>query len=241
VVEGLQAQIKIPKMRPCATCSGSGAEPGTQPETCARCHGSGQMILQQGFFRISRPCDGCGGAGEIIRSRCADCRGAGRIDAEQTISVSVPPGIDEGTRLRLSGEGQAGISGGPPGDLYVVISVKPDERFEREGADIHHAVPISFPQAALGSEIELETLEGKAQLAIPAGTQSGKVLRMRGKGVRTLRSSGRGDLLVHVYVEVPTRLTARERELLEQFAEESGGLGAPASRGFLDKLRDIFE
>jgi molecular chaperone DnaJ len=241
VVEGLQSQIKIPKMRPCATCAGSGAEAGTHPETCSRCHGSGQVILQQGFFRISRPCDECGGAGEVIRRRCADCRGAGRVETEQTISVTVPRGVDEGTRLRLNGEGQAGISGGPSGDLYVVISVKADERFEREGPNLHHAVPISFPQAALGAEIEVETLDGKVKLAIPAGIQSGKVLRMRGKGVPTLRSSGRGEQLVHVYVEVPTRLNARQRELLEELAEESGGLAAPASRGFLDKLRNIFE
>jgi molecular chaperone DnaJ len=143
--------------------------------------------------------------------------------------------------LRLNGEGQAGISGGPPGDLYVVISVKADGHFERDGADLHYAAPISFPQAALGAEIEVETLDGKAKLAIPAGTQSGKVLRMRGKGVPTLRSSRRGDQLVHVYVEVPTRLNACQRALLEQLAEESGGLAAPASRGFMDKLRDIFE
>ena len=177
----------------------------------------------------------------MIRRRCADCRGAGRVETEQTITVTVPPGVDDGTRLRLNSEGQAGISGGPPGDLYVVISIKADERFERDGANLHCAAPVSFPQAALGAEIEVDTLEGKAKLKIPAGTQSGKVLRMRGKGVPTLRSSGRGDQLVHVYVEVPTRLTAHQRELLEQLAEESGGLAAPASRGFLDKLRDIFE
>jgi len=241
VVEGNQSQIKIPKMRPCATCAGSGAEVGTHPETCMRCQGSGQVILQQGFFRISRPCDQCRGAGEVIQHRCADCRGAGRIETEQTISVTVPPGVDEGTRLRLNGEGQAGISGGPPGDLYIVISVKADDRFEREGANLHLAASISFPQAALGTEIDVETLDGKAKLTIPVGTQSGRVLRMRGKGVPTLRSSGRGDQLVHVYVEVPTRLNQRQRELLEEFAEESGGLAAPASRRFLDKLRDIFE
>jgi molecular chaperone DnaJ len=241
VIEGVQSQIKIPKMRPCEICSGSGAEAGTQPDTCSRCHGSGQVILQQGFFRISRPCDECGGAGEVIEHRCADCRGAGRVETEQTISVTIPPGVDEGTRLRLNGEGQAGISGGPPGDLYVVISVKVDEHFERNGGDLHYAAPISFPQAALGAEIEVETLDGAAKLAIPAGTQSGKVLRMRGKGVPTLRSSRRGDQLVHVYVEVPTRLNGRQRELLEELAEESGGLAAPASRGFMDKLRDIFE
>jgi molecular chaperone DnaJ len=241
VLEGIESQIKIPKMRSCATCAGSGAEAGTQPETCSRCHGSGQLILQQGFFRISRPCDECGGAGEVIRHRCGDCRGAGRVETEQTISVTVPPGVDEGTRLRLNGEGQAGISGGPSGDLYVVISLRADERYERDGSNLHYAAPISFPQAALGAEIEVDTLDGKAKLTIPAGTQSGKVLRMRGKGVPTLRSSSRGDQLVHVYVEVPTRLKARQRELLEQLAEESGGLAAPPSRGFLKKLRDIFE
>jgi molecular chaperone DnaJ len=241
VVEGTQAQIKIPKMRTCESCGGSGAEAGSRPEMCPSCNGSGQVILQQGFFRISRPCEGCGGAGEVIQHRCPDCRGAGRTEVEQTITVTVPPGVDDGTRLRLNGEGQAGIAGGPAGDLYVVIAIKPDERFERDGANLHCAVPVSFPQAALGAEIEVETLDGKAKLKIPAGTQSGKVLRMRGKGVSTLRSSGRGDQLVHVYVEVPTRLTARQRELLEELAEESGGLAAPTSRGFLGKLRDIFE
>jgi len=241
VIEGVQSQIKIPKMRPCTTCSGSGAEAGTRPETCARCQGSGQMILQQGFFRISRPCDECSGAGEVIRRRCGDCRGSGRVEAEQTITVTIPPGVDDGTRLRLGGEGQAGIAGGPPGDLYVVVSVKPDERFERDGGDLHYVAPVSFPQAALGAEIEVETLEGKTQLTVPSGTQSGKVLRMRGKGVPTLRSSHRGDQLVHIYVEVPTRLNARQRALLEQLAEESGGLSARPSKGFLNKLRDIFE
>jgi len=241
IVEGTKPQIRIPKMRSCSSCAGSGAEAGSRPEVCPRCHGSGQVILQQGFFRISRPCDGCGGAGEVIRHRCAECRGAGRMETEQTLTITVPPGVDDGTRLRLNGEGQAGISGGPAGDLYVVISVKADERFERDGTDLHYAAPISFPQAALGAEIVVETLDGSAKLTIPAGTQSGKVLRMRGKGVPTLRSSGRGDQLVHVYVEVPTRLNAHQRELLEEFAEESGGLAAPASRGFLDKLRDIFE
>jgi molecular chaperone DnaJ len=241
VIKGLQAQIKIPKMRPCSSCEGSGARAGTQPETCPQCRGSGQMILQQGFFRISRPCDHCAGSGQFVRERCGDCRGAGRIEGEQTIQVTVPPGVDDGTRLRLNGEGEAGISGGPPGDLYVVMSVKADPRFERDGMDLHYAAPISFPQAALGAMIEVPTLDGNVEMTIPSGIQSGKVLRLRGKGVPSLQSSGRGDQLVHVFVEVPTRLNARQRELLEELAEESGGLGSQPSRSFLDKLRDVFE
>ena len=241
VIKGLQAQIQIPKMRPCGSCEGSGARAGTSPETCPQCRGSGQMILQQGFFRISRPCDGCSGGGQIVRERCADCRGAGRIEGEQTIKVSVPPGVDDGTRLRLNGEGEAGISGGPPGDLYVVMSIKADPRFERDGVDLHYAAPVSFPQAALGAQIDVPTIDGNVEMTIPAGIQSGKVLRLRGKGVPSLQSSGRGDQLVHVFVEVPTKLNARQRELLEELAEESGGLGSQPSRSFLDKLRNVFE
>ncbi len=239
-LSGVEPQIKIPKMRPCATCKGSGARAGTQAETCARCRGAGQVILQQGFFRISRPCDDCGGAGEVIRERCSECRGSGRLEGEQTISVRVPPGVDEGTRLRLTGEGEAGVAGGPAGDLYVVISMRSDEYFERDGRDVHVAVPLSFPQAALGAEIEVKTLEGTITLTIPEGTQSGKVFRLRGKGFPSLRAAGRGDELVHVYVEVPSRLTKRQRALLEELAEESGGLASP-SPGFLDKIRNIFD
>jgi molecular chaperone DnaJ len=241
VLEGTTAQIKIPKMRPCGTCEGSGAQPGTHPETCPRCRGTGQMVMQQGFFRVSRPCDGCAGAGEILRHRCEDCRGAGRLEGEQTISVQIPGGVDEGTRLRMVGEGEAGISGGPPGDLYVVLSMKLDDRFQRDGGDVHAAVPITFPQAALGCEIDVPTLEGEVKLKIPEGTQSGRVLRLRGKGFPSLRVSARGDQLVHVYVEVPTKLNKRQRELLEELAEESGGMFAQPSKGFLGKLRDIFE
>jgi len=241
VLEAAEAQIQIPKMCVCGTCNGSGARAGTSPQTCTRCHGSGQVDHQQGFFRISRPCDACAGAGEIIRDRCHDCRGAGRVESEQTISVRVPPGVDEGTRLRLVGEGEAGVAGGPPGDLYVVVSLKRHPLFERDGPDIHCQVPIQFVQAALGAEIEVPTIEGKVKLHIPAGTQAGKVMRMRGKGLRTLRSSARGDQLVHIFVETPTKLTARQRELLEAFADESDTGISPVTKGFLDKLRDLFE
>lgn len=240
VVGGLEAQIQIPKTRPCGSCRGSGARPGTAPETCPRCGGAGQVVLQQGFFRISRPCDVCSGAGEVVRERCGECRGAGRIEALQSIRVKVPAGIDEGTRLRITGEGEAGIAGGPPGDLFVVIAVKPHPFFQREGQDLHCEVPIAFVRAALGGEVEVPTLEGKVALRIPEGTQSGKVMRLRGKGLPSLRSSARGDQLVHVFVEVPTKLTKGQRELLEQFAEESGDEVSPVTKSFLEKLRDLF-
>jgi molecular chaperone DnaJ len=241
VLEGTESRIEIPKMRVCGTCDGSGARAGTSPETCGRCHGSGQVDLQQGFFRISRPCDACSGVGEIVRERCQDCRGAGRVESEQAITVRVPAGVDEGTRLRLSGEGEAGVSGGPPGDLYVVITLKKHSLFERDGADIHCEVPIQFAQAALGAEIEVPTLEGKVKLQIPPGTQSGKVMHLRGKGLRTVWSSARGDQLVHIFVETPTKMTERQRELLEAFAEESDTTVSPRTKGFLDKLRDLFD
>jgi molecular chaperone DnaJ len=241
VLEGTEAAIQIPKMRPCGTCSGSGARPGTRPEPCPRCHGAGQVVLQQGFFRISRPCDQCAGAGEIVRERCPECRGSGRLEGLQSIRVKVPAGVEDGMRLRLSGEGEAGIAGGPPGDLFVVISIKQHPLFEREGPDVHCQVPVSFVQAALGDEIDVPTLEGKVKLRVPEGTQTGKVLRLRGKGLPGLRSSARGDHLLHIFVEVPTKLTKRQRELLEEFATESGADVSPVTKGFLEKLRDLFE
>lgn len=241
VLDGLDAKITIPKMRGCNTCSGSGARPGTGRETCSRCHGTGQMIFQQGFFRISRPCDACAGAGEIIRERCTDCRGSGRVESEQTITVRVPPGVDDGARLRLQAEGEAGLAGGPPGDLYVVLSVKPHPFFARDGSDLLCEVPVPFVQAALGAEVEVPTIDGKVSVRIPEGTQSGKTIRLRGKGVPTLTSSGRGDQLCRIFVEVPTKLTERQRQLLEQFAEETDTEVSPVTKGFLDKLRDLFD
>jgi molecular chaperone DnaJ len=241
VLNGLESQIAIPKMRPCKTCEGSGARPGTSPEVCSGCRGSGQVVLQQGFFRVSRPCDVCAGTGEVVRERCADCRGQGRIEGQQTIKVRIPAGVDEGTRLRLSGEGEAGISGGPPGDLYVVVSVRSHELFQREGPDVHCQVPITMVQAALGAEIDVPTLEGRVKIVVPEGTQSGKVMRLRGKGVPTLRSSTRGDQLLHLFVETPTRLTRSQREILERFATETDVAVSPANKTFLDKLRELFD
>lgn len=241
VLTGLEAPIEIPKMRTCKTCDGSGARPGTAPETCGSCRGSGQVVLQQGFFRVSRPCDACSGAGEIVRERCADCRGQGRVEGQQSITVHVPAGVDDGTRLRLAGEGEAGIAGGGPGDLYVVISIEPHELFERNGPELHCSVPITMVQAALGAEIDVPTLEGKVKLKIPEGTQSGKALRLRGKGLPTLRSPARGDQILHIFVETPTKLTRSQREILERFADETDVVVSPAHKGFLDKVREFFD
>ncbi len=249
VLNGCEPTIEIPKMRPCETCDGSGAAPGSSPETCERCNGFGQLQFQQGFFRVNRTCDMCGGAGEVIKDYCRECRGAGRIEGSQTISVKVPAGVEEGSRLRLVGEGEAGIAGGPPGDLYVVIQMQPNPFFERDGTDLHCDVPIPFVGAALGAEIEVPTLEGTMKLEVPDGTQSGKVFRLKGQGLPPLQPRlpidqlhrMRGDLYARIFVEVPTKLNARQRELLEAFEQESGIERHPVSKSFMDKLRDFFE
>lgn len=241
VLEGREATLDLPKMTECETCAGSGAREGTKPQRCTRCDGTGQAIFQQGLFRISRPCEVCQGEGWVVRDPCPTCRGTGRTEGQKTIKVRIPPGVDDGMRLRLAGEGEAGVAGGPPGDLYVVIRLRPNPFFERDGTDLLCEVPVPFTQAALGAEIEVPTLEGKVKMRIPEGTQPGKVLRLRGKGVPALGSRTRGDQLVRVFVEVPNKLTDRQRELLEQLAEESGTEATPVTRGFLEKLKDLFE
>jgi len=248
VLTGTEASIQIPKTRSCETCSGTGAREGSSPELCERCRGVGQIAFQQGFFRVNRPCDVCGGAGEVIRDPCRDCRGNGRVEGQQTISVKIPAGVDAGARLRLMGEGEAGIAGGPPGDLYVIISIAEHPLFERDGRDLHCEVPIPFVMACLGGQIEAPSLEGRIEVRVPEGTQSGKILRLRGKGLPPLQPRAdasqlermRGDIYVRIFVEVPTQLTARQRELLEEFAEESGTEISPVTMGFMDKLRDLF-
>lgn len=249
VLNGCRPSLEIPKMKACGTCDGSGARPGTSKATCKRCQGRGQLVFQQGFFRVNRPCDSCNGSGEVIQDHCRDCRGAGRVEAVQTIQVTVPPGVEDGSRLRLSGEGEAGVAGGAPGDLYVVISVRRHPLFEREGTDIHCEIPVPFVTAALGGEIEVPTLEGKVKTTIPEGTQSGKLLRLRGKGLPPLEprlsteqvKKMRGNFYARIFVEVPTKLNARQRELLEQFAAETGTEVSPATSGFLDRLKEFFD
>jgi len=249
VVNGCEPRLKIPRMNRCGTCSGSGAAEGSKPSRCGRCEGTGQLVFQQGFFRVNRPCDACGGAGEVISNPCPTCRGAGRVEGQQTIQVKVPPGIDDGARMRVTGEGEAGVAGGPPGDLYVVMVLREHPLFRREGTDLHLEVPVAFVQAVLGGEVEVPTLDGKVKLSIPEGTQSGRVLRLRGKGLPPLQprldpaqlKKMRGDLYVKVFVEVPTKLNARQRELLEEFAAQSGHEVSPTTKGFVEKLRDLFD
>jgi len=241
VLTGEEASIEIPRMLRCEKCSGSGAKPGTQPERCGRCGGTGQAVFQQGLFRISRPCDACRGEGSVVRSPCTDCRGRGRLEGKKSLKVRVPAGVEDGMRLRVAGEGEAGLAGGPPGDLYVVMAVNEHPLFTREGPDLLVEVPVLFTQAALGAEIDVPTLEGRVKLKVPEGTQSGKTFRLRGKGVPSVGTATRGDLHVKIFVEVPSRLNAKQRALLEQLAAESGADAAPVTKGFLDKLRDLFD
>jgi len=234
---GGEEQLRIPKHKTCTTCSGQGGE----RETCARCGGRGQIALQQGFFRIARTCDRCGGAGQSLKRACTDCRGKGRVETVQSLSVRIPAGVETGIRLRLAGEGEAGFDGGTPGDLFVVISVKEHPLFERDGTDLHCEVPLSIAQAALGAEIEVPNLEGKEKVEVKPGAQSGDVIRLRGRGLPRLGGGPRGDVLARLFVEVPTKLNEEQRKLLEEFARISGDEVSPRRRGFMDKLRDLLE
>ena len=234
---GGEETLRLPRHETCEACNGMGGE----REPCPTCHGQGSIQLQQGFFRVSRTCDRCQGLGQSLRRACQECRGHGRIESVQKRAVRIPAGVDTGTRLRLQEEGEAGLRGGPPGDLYVVISLRDHPLFERDGSHLLCEVPISIIQAALGAEVEAPTLEGKTDLEIQPGTQSGDVLRLRGLGLPRLGGGPRGDLLVRIFVEVPTRLTDEQREILQRFAEVSGDDITPRRRGFLDKLRDLFE
>jgi len=236
VASGLETQIQIPRNEKCPSCKGSGVEPGTQPRRCSRCGGSGQIRYGRvaGFahFIQIQPCDLCGGRGVQIDTPCRTCRGTGVVRRLRTIRVKVPPGVDSGYMLRLKGEGEAGPNGGHAGDLYVVVHVKPHKIFEREDSDIIFEVPISFPIAALGGEVEVPTLDGKARLKIPAGTQTGSVFRLRGKGLPKIEGFGRGDELVKVNIQTPTKLTAHQAELLRALAKEMGVESSVKKRGF---------
>ena len=234
---GSEQTIRVPRHETCQTCQGQGGE----RELCPRCEGQGQIQMQQGFFRIARTCDRCAGTGQSLKRACADCRGQGRVESLHKLSVRMPAGVDTGTRLRLRGEGEAGVQGGEAGDLYVVLIVRDHPLFEREGADIACEVPISIAQATLGAEIEVPGLEGRRKVAVAPGTQSGEVVRLRGDGLPRLSGGGRGDQLVQFFVEVPTKLTAEQRSLMEKFAEASGDDVSPRRRTFLDKLKELFD
>ncbi len=243
-VAGTTVKIRVPKMVKCEVCNGTGAKKGSSPVTCPTCGGQGQVRMQQGFFSVQQTCPQCRGTGTIINDPCVSCQGQGRVRDSKTISVKVPEGVDNGDRIRLSGEGEAGESGGPAGDLYVHISVKDHPIFERDGTDLYCDVPISFTTAALGGELEVPTLDGKVKLKIPAETQSGKMFRLRSKGVRSVRSSTKGDLLCRVIVETPVRLSSKQKEILKQFdqAMQSGGdKHSPQATSWLDGVKKFFD
>ena len=237
---GSEKTIAVPRMATCETCDGNGAKPGTKAKTCSGCRGSGQVRFQQGFFSIAKTCGQCSGQGTVIGDPCPKCQGQGVVRRTQNLSVKIPAGVDTGSRLKLRGEGEAGGGGGPAGDLYVVIRVREHALFRREDSDVICDIPLSFPQAALGTDLEVPTLEGKQKMRIPPGTQSGALFRLKGKGIADLRGYGRGDHVVRVVVETPRKLTKRQQELLEEFAKSSGQEVHPMSRGFLDKVKEMF-
>ena len=238
---GVEKEIVIPRLETCATCRGSGAKAGSQPVVCKTCRGTGQVRFSQGFLTVSQTCSRCRGEGRIVEHPCATCRGLGQTKAERTLTVKVPAGVETGTRLKLAGEGEAGVRGGGPGDLYVVIVVKEHPLFTRQGDDIYCEVPVSFTQAALGAQIDIPTITGKTTLKVPPGTQTGAEFRIRGKGFPNVRGYGHGDLLARIFVEVPTHLTAKQRDVLEQYAKLENGEGSPLVQGFWDKVKTLFE
>jgi len=237
---GCEKEIEINKLDSCKSCSGTGAEGSSRPSTCPTCHGRGQVISSRGFFQVSQTCPRCRGTGQIISNPCKACHGEGRREGTSRIKLKIPAGIEDGSRLRSSRNGEAGVRGGSPGDLYVVIHIKPHAVFEREEDNLYTEVPISFTTAALGGEVTVPTLEGKASVKIPAGTQGGTLFKLRGKGVPTLSSSQRGDLLVRVMVEVPSKLNAEQRQKLEEFAALCGEENTPIHKSFFEKAKDFF-
>lgn len=241
---GCEQKIRVPTAETCERCEGSGAEPGTTPETCPTCGGHGDVRIQQGIFSIQQPCPQCRGSGRIVGSPCRDCQGQGRVQREKTLSVKIPAGVDTGDRIRVAGEGEAGQNGAPPGDLYVQVKVRPHELFEREGSNLICQMPVAFVTAALGGEIEVPTLDGRVSLKIPEGTQSGRVFRLRGKGIRSVHGGGPGDLMVMVQVETPIKLNDEQRELLrrlEASLEAGGDRHSPRTRSWLDGVKAFFE
>jgi len=240
---GKDAQLRIPSWEECDTCHGSGAKPGTSAKTCSTCHGSGTVQMRQGFFSVQQTCPHCRGTGKIIPDPCGTCHGQGKVKKQKTLEVKIPAGIDDGMRIRSTGNGEPGTNGGPPGDLYIEIRIKKHEIFERDGDDLHCAVPISFTKAALGGEIEVPTLGGKAAIDIPEGTQTGKQFRLRGKGIKGVRGSYPGDLYCHITVETPVKLTEHQKKLLKEFDEslrKGGAKHQPTEESWTDKLKGFF-
>ena len=239
---GKQASITVDVAAQCDTCDGSGAKPGTGSKMCKTCGGHGKVRAQQGFFVVERACPACHGAGEVISDPCGECRGEGRIEKTKTLDVRVPPGVDEGTRIRLTGEGEAGARGGPPGDLYIFLHLADHDLFERDGTTLFARAPISFTTAALGGSIEVPGLDkSRHEIRIPAGIQSGKQIRQRGAGMPVLNGRGHGDLVIQIEVETPSRLTARQKELLEEFRATETGEESPQSSGFFARLKGMWE
>ena len=237
---GLESKLQIPRFESCETCRGSGQEPGTRPEVCATCRGQGQVRLSQGFLTVARPCPTCRGQGSVNRHPCKGCHGEGRQATERLLKVTIPAGVEDGNQLRLSGEGDGGLLGGPAGDLYVVIHVRAHEVFARQGPHLFCELPLSFPQAALGDTVQVPLLGGTAELVVPPGTQPGQRLALKGKGMPQLRGRGRGDAIYEVVVEVPTRLSARQRELLEELRQASKDEAGPKTSKFVERMRKLF-
>ena len=238
---GIETKVQIPRLEACGPCKGTGAEPGSHRVTCETCRGQGQVRFNQGFLTVARTCPKCQGEGEINRSPCKECRGEGRRRAEKLLAIKIPAGIDDGMQLRVSGEGSAGVHGGPAGDLYVLVRIREHAIFARSGAEILCELPVSFPQLALGTDLEVPTLEGKETLKIPAGSQPHEILRLRGKGMPHLRGRGRGDACYRLVLEVPRKLNANQRDALEAFDKASGGQRGPLLTSFMERMKKLFE
>lgn len=240
--QGKQKTIKVPTFASCEKCSGTGGKDGAKPETCATCNGSGKVRMQQGFFTIERTCTTCQGTGSAVKDACKNCGGQGRIRKEKVLSVNIPQGVDEGTRIRLAGEGEMGLRGGPAGDLYIFVSIADHSFFHRDGENINCIVPIKMTTAVLGGSIEVPSIDGtRAKVTIPAGTQNGSQFRLRGKGMSSMHNKNtRGDMYIQVNVEIPVKLTKKQREILEKFDEDSAGGSNPESEGFFNKVKDLW-
>ena len=241
---GTEAKIRIPATEECETCKGTGAKAGTKAISCTTCNGHGQVRMSQGFFSVQQTCPECRGTGKLIPDPCRTCNGLGQVKKQKTLSVKIPQGVDQDDRIRLAGEGEPGANGGPAGDLYVVMNIKPHAVFQREAADLHCEMPISFSTAALGGTVDIPTLDGKAQIKIPAETQSGQTFRLKNKGIKPVRGHTPGDLFCHVAIETPIHLTARQKEILREFdaiAQENAARQNPRAKSFMDRVKDFFQ